>query len=571
MGNPRKMLCPPLLSGQLLAALLLVLAGCTAVPMADFVRKDASVGAPSASNTEQAAEESPKPKPSQPSPRTFPEAICAYLKCLHCPPTGAAAGSEKAEKSDSKGKENNREEKAPPTKGEQAKGENQSQEKDKDKEETKPTEEKEKEEKGKVEEKGKEAEEAWYSAHAQATIVTQSHDHFHSPYIGTNSLLPVEPSATSVTGTIFLDIRLWECGSYTGELVFNPEMAGGKGFSNASGIAGFPNGEITRVGVVEPTPYIARLFVRQTCGLGGEQEKVEDEANQLAGKRDIDRITLTVGKFSATDLADDNRYSHDPRTQFLPWSIMYNGAWDYPANVRGYDYGVGIDFNQKYWALRYGVWAEPKFANSAPLDQHIGKANGHVIEWEGRYSVYEHPGKLRLLAYLNHAHMGDYREALGLMPVNPDVTLTRSYRYKYGFGLSWDQELTKDLGVFARLGWNDGHTESWAFTAIDRLAEIGLLLNGRCWCRPRDQVGLAVDVNGISRDHSAYLAAGGLDFIIGDGKLRYGSEDILDVFYNLEVHKGINATLDFQEVWNPAYNRDRGPVSIVSGRVHFEF
>src|SRR5262249_40301617 len=154
---------------------------------------------------------------------------------------------------------------------------------------------------------------------------------------------------TSVTGTLFLDARLWECGSSTGELVFNPEMAGGSGFSDSTGIAGFPNGEITRVGVIEPTPYIARLFLRQTCGLGGEHETIEDTANRIAGKRDIDRITLMVGKFSATDLVDDNRYSHDPRTQFLPWSIMYNGAWDYPANVRGYTYGVGIDYNRKDW------------------------------------------------------------------------------------------------------------------------------------------------------------------------------------------------------------------------------
>jgi high affinity Mn2+ porin len=421
------------------------------------------------------------------------------------------------------------------------------------------------------EKKEEEPKESWYSAHAQATMVTQKHDIFHSPYVGPLSLVPSEPYATSVTGTLFLDARIWEYEGSFSELVFNPEMAGGKGFSNSSGIAGFPNGEMTRVGVVEPTPYIARLFLRHTWGLGGEQEKVEDEVNRIAGMRDVDRITFTVGKFSVTDLADDNRYSHDPRTQFLPWSIMYNGAWDYPANVRGYTYGFGIEFNRKDWALRYGIVQEPRFANSAPLDPKFLKANGQFLEWEGRYSLAEHPGKLRLLAYLNRAHMGDYREALDQMPVNPDVTLTRAYRYKYGFGLSWEQELTKDLGLFARLGWDDGHTESWAFTAIDRLGEVGLLLKGRCWCRPNDAVGVAFDANGIARDHRDYLAAGGLDFIIGDGRLRYGPEEIFETFYNFAVIKGIYATGDFQEVNHPAYNRDRGPVAIGSVRVHIEF
>jgi len=423
----------------------------------------------------------------------------------------------------------------------------------------------------KEEEKKEEEKQSWFSAHAQATMVTQTHDVFRSPYIGPRSLLPVERTPTSVTGTLFLDGRLWETEGWSGELVFNPEMSSGPGLSDSQGIAGFPNGEITRVGIVAPTPYFARIYLRQTWGFGGEQEKVEDDANQIAGMRDIDRITLSVGKFSATDFMDDNRYSHDPRTQFLPWSIMYNGAWDYPANVRGYTYGIAADFNQKYWALRYGIFAEPAFANGAPFDPKFIKANGQAVEWLLRYGLEERPGNLRLLAYANHAHMGDYREALDQMPVNPDVTLTRAYRWKYGFGLSWDQEITKELGVFGRLGWDDGHTESWAFTAIDRLAELGMLLKGKCWCRPNDVAGLAGCINGLSGDHRNYLGAGGLDFIIGDGKLTYGPEEILDFFYSCQVIKGIFVTFDFQEVNHPAYNRDRGPVSIYTLRVHTEF
>ncbi len=453
-----------------------------------------------------------------------------------------------------KGGEGKEGEKNPPATGE----------KDKEKEKENGNGDKGKEEK-------KEEPSAWFSAHAQATMITQIHPDFPAPYTGPNSLLPNEGAATSLTATLFLDARLWEEGDDSGELIFNPEIAGGRGLSNVFGVAGFPNGEITRVGAVEPTPYIARLYYRQTWGLGGEQEKVEDEANQIAGMRDVDRITLSVGKYAFTDVMDQNAYSHDPRTQFLNWSLMYNGAWDYPANVRGYSYGLALEYNEKDWALRYGVMAEPKVANGAALDPRIDDANGHALEWEGRYEIDCLPGKLRLMAYLNHAHMGNYRLALEEMPIDPNVTLTRAYRIKYGFCANWEQQLTKDLGLFARLGWNDGQTESWAFTAIDRTACLGLLLKGRYWRRPDDTVGLAGVINGLSQNHRDYLAAGGLDFIIGDGRLNYGPEEILETYYDLQLHKGIFVTADFQEISHPAYNRDRGPVSVYSLRVHIEF
>jgi high affinity Mn2+ porin len=232
---------------------------------------------------------------------------------------------------------------------------------------------------------------------------------------------------------------------------------------------------------------------------------------------------------------------------------------------------VELDLIRTDWTLSYGIVAEPEVANGAAIDPHFTKAFGQFLEWERRYKWRDHPGSVRFLAYVNRAHMGDYAEALAAMPVNPNVIQTRDYRYKYGFGISWEQELTKDLGIWARLGWDDGHTESWAFTAIDRLFDVGLLLKGRRWCRPNDTVGLALGINGLEGTHRNYLAAGGLDFIIGDGALNYGPEEIFEAFYNLEVHKGINVTLDFQEVNHPGFNRDRGPVSITSLRVHFEF
>jgi high affinity Mn2+ porin len=582
-------------------------------------------GDKSKSNGDQAAEESgkEKEKPKQPKPHTLPQALCAYWECLRTHGCTAEQDKDKdkdkdkgEEKDKGKGEEKAKEgannqgaggkgengEKNPPAAGEKDKGRekqgsnNQERkaggeqgekgeknppangEKDKAKENggkgegDKGKEEKDKDkDKEKDKEKEEEPEEAWYSAHAQATVVTQEHPRFNSPYIGAHSLLPDEPSATSMTGTLFLDYRLCEYGGNSTELVFNPEIAGGRGFSGVQGVAGFPNGEITRVGTVEPTPYIARLFLRQTCCLGDEVEKVEDEANQIAGTRPVDRLTFTIGKMAATDIVDDNLFSHDPRTQFLNWSLMYNGAWDYPANVRGYTYGFAFDYNRKDWALRYGIFAEPAVANGAEFDPRFLKANGQVLEWEGRYTANDQPGKLRLLAYLNHAHMGDYREAIQEMPVDPDITQTRAYRFKYGFGLNWQQNLTKDLGVYSRLGWNDGHTESWAFTEIDRTAALGVALKGRCWCRPDDVVGLAGVLNGISKDHRDYLAAGGLGFILGDGRLNYGLEEILEMYYDFQVIKGMFVTADWQGINHPAYNRDRGPVAVGTLRVHIEF
>jgi high affinity Mn2+ porin len=413
---------------------------------------------------------------------------------------------------------------------------------------------------------------AWYSAHAQATVVTQVHNVFPAPYTGPNSLRPSEPAANTMTGTVFYAARLCESERNDTQIIFNPEVAGGGGFSATTGIAGFPNGEATRVGVPNPTPYIARLYVRQTFGFGGEREWAADENNQVAGERDVRRLAVIVGKLAAPDIADDNRYAKDPRTQFLNWALVYNGAWDYPANVRGYTYGVALDYNHsKNLSFSYGVFTEPKFANGAPLDWAILKAQGQVAEMENRYEIGGRPGALRLLTFLNHAHMGNYNEALQLMPVDPDIIKTRAYRYKYGFGLNFDQVLTDDLGMFGRLGWNDGHTETWAFTEIDRTASVGFVMDGRLWCRPKDEIGLAGILNGISGPHRDYLAAGGLGFIIGDGRLKYGLETIVEMYYDWQVTTGIVVTVDFQEITNPAYNTQRGPVEVGSIRVHWDF
>ena len=424
-----------------------------------------------------------------------------------------------------------------------------------------------KEENGDKEKDKVKDEPSWYGAHMQGTIVGQGNWRFRSPYQGPNSLLPILNHRDTETATLFLAMNTWEGGTF----VFNPEISGGRGLSSTLGMAGFPNGEATRVGMVQPTPYFARVYFQQVIGLGGEQEKVEDGPNKMAGMRDVSRLTFRVGKLAATDIFDDNRYSHDPRAQFLNWALMYNGAWDYPANTRGYTYGVTVELNQKDTAFRYGVFGEPTEANGSEIDPRFLRAQGHAFEWEERYVCDDHPGKVRFLAFLNNAHMGNYRQSLLLAPVNPDITATRRYGVKYGFGVNWEHELNECVGLFARAGWNDGHTEAWAFTEIDVTGALGLVFNGKTWGRPKDEIGTAIVVNGLSNGHREYLAAGGLGFIVGDGRLRYGEEMIWETYYNLRIREGINFTVDFQGVNNPAYNRDRGPVAILGVRLHMEF
>lgn len=407
----------------------------------------------------------------------------------------------------------------------------------------------------------------WYSIHAQSTFVYQGNFPFHAPYNGPNSATGPVQNQQTATGTLFFDVRPWQ----GGEIIFNPEFSGGTGLDGTVGFAGFPNGEATRVGTLEPTGYIARLLLRQTFDLDGEWEKVEDGPNQIAGVQSRNRFSISIGKMSSEDVLDDNVYSHDPRTQFLNWSIMYTGAWDYPANTRGYDYGVLLDYTTMFYAVRYGIFGEPSTTNGPEIDSHFLQAHGQIVEFQENWILGDHPAHLREWAYLNTAHMGNYREALAEMPVNPDVTATEAYRSKYGFGLSFDKEITTDLGFFARAGWDDGQSETWAFTEIDRTAAVGFLLKGRAWGRPDDEVGLADVVNGLSDAHKNYLQAGGVGFIIGDGRLNYTPEQIVETYYNWEAMKHINITVDFQGVDNPAYNADRGPVAIMAVRVHLEY
>jgi hypothetical protein len=359
------------------------------------------------------------------------------------------------------------------------------------------------------------------------------------------------------------------------QLYFDPEIAGGKGLSNVDGLANAPNGELPRVAGATPKPYLARLFISHDFGFGSEKEHVESDENQLGGDRPMIRYTITAGRFSATDFFDNNSYTHDPRSQFMAWGMMYNGAWDYPADTRGYTWGIVNEFHTKHWSFRYGATAEPRVANGGRFDRRLFQDRGDTFEGERRYSLGDRAGAIRLLEYVNHTRSGSYGEAVHLAEqtgTTPDVAaIRRPGTLKYGTGLSIDQELFHDIGVFTRLGWNDGKTEDFAFTAIDRLAEAGVSVKGARWKRKDDVVATAFAASGISGVHAVYLAQGGLDFLIGDGKLNYAPEYLWESYYNARLFPGFFASFDVQHYNNPGFNHDRGPVWIESVRLHIEF
>ena len=406
-----------------------------------------------------------------------------------------------------------------------------------------------------------------WSLHFQATSIGQQHGWFPSLYEGVNSLPSHPEHRVSVTGTIFLNFRL----NQHWDFVVDPEIAGGKGFGAVTGIAGFTNGEIPRVASATPTLYLARGYVRYTIPIGGQVEHVESGPNQAAGVAPVSRFSSITGKFAVTDFLDNNSYSHDPRTQFMNWSLMYNGAWDYPADVRGYTIGTLQELAMRNWAFRAANVLEPTVANGPTLDTRIGRNRGLAVESERRYSILGRHGAIRLLAFQNKEHAGTYREALHRSSVAPTLDVTRRDGVeKYGFGLNLEQQLSENAGMFGRYGWNDGKTESWAFTEIDRSLSGGISLKGARWGRHNDTAGLAAVRNYLSGDHRAFLAAGGYGFIIGDGRLNYRPEQIVECYYAVPLKAGWTVTGDFQRIANPAYNRDRGPVSVETIRLHWE-
>jgi high affinity Mn2+ porin len=427
-----------------------------------------------------------------------------------------------------------------------------------------------------------------WNFHVQNTETVQGYPGFHSQYSGPNSLPAGGETRETVSLDLMAGVRLWP----GAEAHVDGLMWQGFGLADTFGVEGFPSGEAYRIGTSVPNGAIARLFIRQTIGLGGDQEDVQDDDFDLAGKRDISRLTLTLGRFSAADIFDQNAYANDPSKQFMNWAFVNNEGWDYPADAIGYDTGLAIELNQPKWTLRYGFFQVPRVQNTLTAEDQFFKwpydpsADGPsedgsflnawamVTELEHRYTIADHPGTIRLLAFLNKADMAEYSAAAAILQAGgpgADWEADRAYRYKYGFGLNGEQEIFKDVGVFSRLGWNDDREEGWMFSDVGYAGSIGLSINGDLWHRPGDTFGLAGVANGISKQAQEFFEAGGTGILAGDGNLNYGWEKIIETYYDFKIWKSIHATVDYQFIDNPAFNRDRGPVSVFAGRLHWEF
>lgn len=414
-----------------------------------------------------------------------------------------------------------------------------------------------------------------FSIHAQTTIINQFKPAFSAKYTGDNSLTPQKESKTSITSTLYMGARLWNGAS----VFINPEIAGGSGLSEALGIAAATNGETFRIGDPAPQIYLARLFYRQVFALTDKTKPKEtqffynhSDFNQIATIEPNKYFAFTVGKIGVADYFDDNKFSHDPRTQFMSWALMDNGAWDYPANTRGYTPSIVLEYVSPKHELRYGFSLVPLTANGNDMNWDISKAGSHSFEYTHKHKINNQNGAIRVLGFLTTANMGNYLQSITLNPAKPNIEETRQYgNLKYGVGINAEQNITNDMGCFLRASWNDGNNETWAFTEIDHSISAGFSMTGQRWKRENDNLGIAYVASGISNPHKEYLRSGVKGFMLGDGNLNYSLEHLTELYYySAELAKDhIYTTGAYQFLVNPDYNRDRqGPVNVFSIRLH---
>jgi high affinity Mn2+ porin len=407
-----------------------------------------------------------------------------------------------------------------------------------------------------------------FNIHGQTTLVSQYAAPFAAPYAGQNSLAPNAGRETLDIG-LYLGYRPWR----GGEIWVDPEIDQGFGLSGSFGVAGFPSAEAYKVGDTYPYARIPRAFLRQTIDLGGDVQKVDAGINQFAGTQTDDRLVITVGKFSVVDIFDKNKYANDPRNDFLNWTLVNTGAFDYAADAWAFTYGGAVEWYTGPWTLRAGVFDGPVVPNSTDLDPTFGQFQ-MVGEIERRYDLGDQPGKIAVTGYLTRARMGNFQDAVTLADATgtqPNLADVRTYTSKVGVAANLEQQIVPNVGVFLRAGYTPGNLEAYAFTDADQTLSGGTSLSGKLWGRPDDTFGLAGIVNTISAAHEAYLAAGGYTALIGDGMLPHpGPEQIIEAYYTLPVSY-CKLTFDYQFITNPAYNRDRGPVSVVAMRLHAQF
>ena len=410
----------------------------------------------------------------------------------------------------------------------------------------------------------------WVSA--QANFIFQAHPAFPAGYSGTNSFLPKYQKATSRVLTLYTAARV----NSTLEVQVHIEEAGGSGLSQALGLAGFTNLDAVRNPSLGPNPYLARIMVHKVIALGGTE--IENERGPFSALDELPsrRLDLRAGKFSTVDFFDMNSVGSDSHLQFCNWAIGQNGAYDFAADTRGYTWGALAELHLDRFTLRFGELLMPEVANGMNFVWNLRKAHSENIELERRFAIRKRPATVRVLGFANHANMGGYREALaryaaGEDPI-PEITDHPWHTTaKYGYGVNVEQALSPGVTAFARAGWNNGRTESFAYTEIDNTLAIGIGVDGRVWHRPHDRAGIAFATNGLSADHREYLAEGGMGFILGDGALNYRREQILESYYTLHTGRGVYLSPGLQWINNPGFNHDRGPILIASFRTHVEF
>ena len=407
-----------------------------------------------------------------------------------------------------------------------------------------------------------------FAVHGQTTFVEQYATPFRSPYVGTNSLTPNQGRETWDV-TLGLGVKLWQ----GAEFWFDPEMDQGFGLSATEGVAGFPAGTAFKVGSSVPYARLQKTFVRQTIDLGGEVQKVDAGFNQFSGSQTADRLVITLGKFAATDVFDINKYANNPRRDVMNWALINTGSFDYAADAWGYTYGAAAEWYRGDWTLRGGWFDLSIVPNSQGLDPSFGQFQW-LAEVERRYELWGHAGKIAVTGFLSRGRMGSFQDAINLAQAtgtSANIAAVRKYQSRGGVSMNVEQEVTSDLGVFMRAGWADGSIEPFEYSDIDRTVAAGLSLKGKQWGRPDDTFGVAGIVNDISKVHQQFLNAGGLGILVGDGMLPHpGPEQIVETYYAFPLFAS-TVTLDYQFIVNPAYNRDRGPVSVISARVHAEF
>jgi high affinity Mn2+ porin len=412
--------------------------------------------------------------------------------------------------------------------------------------------------------------------HGQSTFVWQGYPAIRSPYTGPFSLPGSGLGRETFDTTLYAGIRLWQ----GAELWITPEIDQGFGFADTHGVAGFPTGESYKLGSSYPYVRTQRGFLRQTIDLGGDVEKVDADISQFAGTRTANRLVLTIGKFAIVDIFDTNRYANSPKTDFLNWSLINTGTFDYAGDGWGYTYGAAAEWYQGSWTLRAGVFdlsASPAGGNSpngGVLDSTF-QQYALVAEIEKRYEVWGQPGKFKVTGFLNRGRAGKFQDAITLSQITgepADITAVRAYSGRPGVSINLEQQISDTVGMFARAGWAEGKIEPWDFTDIDRTAAGGVSINGKNWGRPDDTVGIAGVVNNISDVHRAYFNAGGLGILIGDGQLpNPGLEKIFETYYSYALSADMRLSFDYQFIANPAYNTDRAPVNTFAGRFNAQF